>query len=277
MNSKYSFLSAETEILGLARHFDFVIKLTEHDSYQKLINGDVSALATYAHEWTHYIQYLSTSLGDLLAETERNIYNMKNLLAFEISRTLRGKISIPLVNLLDSGLYPKNENIKNYIQNLKILATCQTVFHSSWNGQAHNIDSNLSTIRLQRPFKLDAYSGTLIYTPDGKPPQIFRISATQIFEHAAKAIELVLENGIFSNNLFQPEFFDYFGLFLYLYQEGFINFETAGDNIWRVTLSDLPADKGGTFGALMLMFICCQVALTLYSHPNFFLKILWTN
>lgn len=60
-------------ILGLARQFDFVIRLFENDAFARLQQNERQILAVYAHEWTHYFQFLSTSLGTFAAQTEKLI------------------------------------------------------------------------------------------------------------------------------------------------------------------------------------------------------------
>lgn len=92
----------ELKILGLARHFDFLIRLCERDAYHKIINGDTEILATYAHEWTHYIQYLSTFLGNFLADNERNIHFTKHALVILVSKALAGIFTTPVLDLLYS-------------------------------------------------------------------------------------------------------------------------------------------------------------------------------
>ncbi len=53
------FEKASLQILGLARQFDFMIRLFGEDAYTRLSTVDRTILAVYAHEWTHYFQFLS--------------------------------------------------------------------------------------------------------------------------------------------------------------------------------------------------------------------------
>jgi hypothetical protein len=117
---------------------------------------------------------------------------------------------------------------------------------------------------------LDPKAGSLVFTPANGEAIILKISAMQIFEHAAKANELILSKGVFSGHLMRTEYFDYFALVLFLYQEGQVEFIRVGQQSWRITVPDMLPDNGGSVGALMLIYACCQIALMIEVHPNYY-------
>jgi hypothetical protein len=254
-------------ILGIAFKFDFSVKLTSPGVYSRLRNLDIDALATYFHEWTHYIQYLSTSLGDCAAELERNLHLTKWKLCLELAKLSSKPLPIPITKLLlEDESIQNNPVIVSLINSVKILVECQKILHKKWSKEIVKIQ--LDQIRKTKPFNLDFENNALIYTTEENQITL-PISISQIFEHAATANELIIRQGIVSSQYFNSQYFDYFALFLYLYQENQIDFIQISPNQWQITLPDMPAENGGATGALTLIYACCQIALMLYMHPRF--------
>jgi hypothetical protein len=273
MNGKDSLSQPELRILGLTRQFDFLIRLSEPGAYHKIINSDIEILATYAHEWTHYIQFLSTSLGNFIAENERNIYFVKNTLVMLISKALAGKFALPISELLHSNSkLLGNSEISHAVETLKILAACRSTVCWSWSKEVNGISLNLEEIRERCPFKIDIESGSLVFICTDGSERSLRVSATQVLEHAAIANELMLGRGIRLRRLLCPELLDYFAFFLFLYQEGEIEFLSIDKDILIPRIPGFLSGDIGSSAASALMYTCCQISLMLYLHPKYLPK-----
>lgn len=122
--------------------------------YHKIIKGNTKILATYAHEWTHYIQYLSTFLGNFLADNERNIHFAKHALVILVSKALAGRVTMPVLDLLYSGdMLLGNSEIRYYLKTLEILVACQSAACQSWSEEVRGISLSLDEIRERVPSK----------------------------------------------------------------------------------------------------------------------------
>jgi hypothetical protein len=251
---------------GIARAFDFVIKMPEDDAYQKFRTSDPDFLTTYVHEWTHYTQFLSTSLGSFAAELERNIHLSKQLLAIRLSQVLRGHVSIPLRNILttdnDAIRHPE---VAATISTLRLLTACRQTLDASWSGQLPSFPIDLEYVREKRPLKLDPECRQLAFTAPNGILYDLRITARQMLEHAAKANELLFRRGVLDSSQINSSTLDYYGLLLYLYQEEHIGLEHQRGTSYRVLGKPRFSDPTGTVPALMLIFTCCQLSLMLYA------------
>jgi hypothetical protein len=62
-------------LAGLARVLDLLLVFPQPGDYERLLDGNASFLRTWAHEWTHYFQFVSTNVGHALI----NLYTTQYL------------------------------------------------------------------------------------------------------------------------------------------------------------------------------------------------------
>lgn len=187
-----------------------------------------------------------------------------------VSKTLAGKLTLPISELLHpNSKLLGNSEISHAVETLKILAAYRSTVCWSWSKEAKGISLDLERIRERRPFKIDIESGSLVFIcTDGSEKQL-RVSATQILEHAAIANELLLGRGIKLGQLLCPELIDYFAFFLFLYQEGEIEFLSIDKDTLIPRIPGFLSEDMKSYAASALMYACCQISLMLYLHPKY--------
>lgn len=222
-------------------------------------------MATFVHEWTHYFHFLSSSLGNFIAELEQNAFTIKYSLLIWISKEARGDLSLPVVNMLEQRPALRAVPIiEQGINLLKRTVSCQQMLSASWSTLLHEQLDELEEIRHRKPFVLNEDIGSLLFRcRDGKTIRL-RLTSLQLLEHAAKANELILSQGVVPRNQFRTELLDYVGIILFLYQEGIIELERESENQVRLTMSGWQGKETGSIAALLTLFLCCQLSLTLY-------------
>ena len=254
-------------ILGLARRFDFTISLTVDGAYEKLKSGDKSIVGLLVHEWTHYVQYLCTSLGNYMAELDRLILVTRLNLVISAIAALSGKPSLPVVQSIETETAVRADlRVRRHLSTLEHLMQSYNMLHCSWVDRMPDEKLNLDEIRRSRPFALDFERRALTFATTGAEKSVLPISALQLLEHAATANELLSNGGRIDKSYLTSSMADYFGLFIYLYQEGHIDIVLSGTSATELELR--ASVKGRVSNAQFFMFIytCCQIALMLYDE-----------
>jgi len=263
--SKPFFTESQQRILGLARQFDFVIKLTSPNAYSSVVSGNPSVLPVYAHEWTHFVQFLTTSLGNLVAETERLLFFVKFQLVMFTSAASSGELALPLQSMLrDRPHLQSDPRIRATIGRISSLAGRMQALCVPWGKLLCSEAFNLEMLHKKRPFHLDTSERCLIYRCNSGSDMYLPITATQLLEHAAKANEIMLTGGNIRIDELVPTMFDYFGIFLYLVQEGRLCLVDVRPGVVRMELTSGNDAQVRTLGALICMYASCQISQMLY-------------
>jgi len=267
-NSHPLFDQASLQILGLARQFDFVIRLFQQDAYARLRAGEREILSVYAHEWTHYFHFLGTWLGNFAAETELNCFHLKMNLLVQTSVATGGNFEPPVLELLKRApALVARPKVREAADALAIHCQVRKKLYSTWAIHETPQHLTLEEIRRRRPFALDQGRRALTYTSSNGSVAELRISVKQILEHAAQCSQAMVAGGIFTRNLLRKELLDYHGLILYMYQERMLNILT-NDELFMIVL---PGKEGAeaVLMTLTTIFLACQVALMLNLLPQF--------
>ncbi len=262
------FSQTSLQILGLARQFDFVIHLLQQDAYARLRAGEREILSIYAHEWTHYFQFLGTSLGNFAAETELNCFHLKMNLLVQTSIATSGTLEPPVLDMLkhDRQLLHR-PRVRAAADALAVHCQVRSRLYSKWDVQENPPYLTLEDVRRRRPFALDHASGTLTYKRDDGSIVCLRISLRQILELAAKCNQTIVTGGVFTVGLLRKDLLDYHGLILFMYQEGIVDIVT-NDELFTVALAGHEGPEAVLF-TLTTIFLTCQIALMLYLVPAF--------
>jgi hypothetical protein len=229
-------------------------------------------MATYAHEWTHYFQLLGTSLGNYAAELETNAWLMKHYLLVQVAIAARGKLTFPVMRMLErDDRLCEVPRVAEAVEAIEELCRARNHLYCSWVIDEKE-DFDLGKIRTRRPFSLNAEQGTLRFASEDGRIIDLRISGLQLLEHAARCSEAIIHGGTLTSDLLRPQALDYHGLFLFLYQEGHIDFR-SGDGIFQIVLpgmESLPSKEAAASTLLTwsFLFTCFQVALMLYLDPK---------
>ncbi len=262
------FSESQSKNLGLARQFDFWIKLTSPNAYSSFRSGDLSLLPVYAHEWTHYVQFLTTSLANLVAETERLLFFSKLQLVIFTSAASSGALAPPIESMLkERDDFQADPRIRPTINNISSLTGRVQALCVPWAELICDEAFNLEMLR-KRPFRLDLSERCLIYNSNSGSEVHLPITATQLLEHAAKANELMLTGGNIRIKGLVPSMFDYFGIFLYLVQEGRLRLVSVGTGVVRMELTSGNDARVRMLGALICMYASCQISQMLYVDPE---------
>lgn len=242
-----------TELAGLARAMDLVIVLPQRGDYENLLAGKQSAMVTYAHEWTHYFQFISTNLGHTLIELHHVLFEIR----FRFLEKLRldgWDTSTPALEWVKSrraAISDESDLLLHCILDIEnIFADEFSYFHSKGYTPTH--DSR--EIRLMDG---DPHTGQTVQLGTWKG----RLCVLPILEHAAIANEYVVSRGFSFDRFFDPSLADYFFAFWYLMQKGSIRLRPeAGKSL--VTISSCSFDTRG-HSVPLILFLFSQMALNI--------------
>jgi hypothetical protein len=250
-------------VLGFARPSDFLIRLTGRWAYLEIGTRRPETIPTYVHEWTHFFHFHTSSLGDLIAELERNKFFINHSLAI-IGNKVAGR---PLPQPMNQSIRANSQVLSDERVATLIAALDDTVENEktlldTWSGLVSKQDIDLGRLRAERPFTLNVDEAKLRFRRADGTVVDLRITGRQQLEHAAMANELPVTGFLLGPGSIHPDLMDYVGLFLFLFQEGVIDIDAKGRSGWRVSSTNEAILS--TRGIVTSVFICCQLALMLY-------------
>lgn len=244
------------EVAGLARPFDFLIVLPRHGCYEEMTKGKIEQVfPLLAHEWTHYFQFLSTNLGNLLAELSHQLYFSRFELIMSLGVDHAWDFKVPAARFLNTMPSARSSRVDETIE---ILAHTQDALSAAY-----------------RPFvaqnKAFPEPWQKIYlTDDGQlscGDKSWQLSILQILEHAAMTSECQLTLGVLPESFWMAELADYSVLYWYLHQQNVINVDTevcdaesTGTKGFRITRCSFDPDP---LAVPMVFFLLTQIALNI--------------
>ena len=280
-SSTFDLSTRDAKITGLARRFDFTISIPSNNSYHLLTKKPAAnSIGLLAHEWTHYLQYISTSLGSYLAETDRQILAAKLNLVLHTYAALGEVPSAPLVDQIDGDRRLRAASIQRFVTLLKTLVGDHSTLSASWNVDFTFPLFSLQRLRDEKPFSFDEETCSFLYSDVRGEKHAFQITALQILEHAAIANELIVEGFQLDLTYLSPKMLDYFAFYLYLYQEGFLSIYVdeqqgkllfAANDFDGITLEGNTIRLSGTndvAAVVMQAYTICQLALMSYERDD---------
>ncbi len=260
------FDSSNLQILGQARHFDFWIKLGIPNPLAAVQSGDRQAAALYAHEFTHYVQLLTSSLGNLVAETERVLFFLKWALLYQVTGAAGGALELPVLEMLKRRpQIAENGQVRESMSFASAYSDAMGALCTSWVGLVKEEHFDPRTLRERRPFRLDSDARSLVYTRLSGDEIALPITALQLLELGAVASELLMSGGIILEGKLTAQMADYYGALLFLVQEGHLLLRPLGSGKVRVQLAGSGPDNVLMLGAAISLYVCCQVSQMLYA------------
>ena len=204
-----------TEVLGLARVFDCLLVMPGNNRVDKFKDEDTETIRIYAHEWSHYFQYVSTNMGHLLLDVYYQLYQAHLRMLVYAALEEGWDYSTPFVHWLRNH---QPFNSKSLSVSSIIADDTQKSLRLVFRPLVERIHSGFTC---DCDFNLQD-NGCLQY--NGKEVEL---SVLQIIEHAAIAGELQCFGNIFRSDFYSPKLLDYYLIFWYLRNKGFISIEPA--------------------------------------------------
>ena len=195
-------------VLGMFDSMDFAVRVYRPNLYNDLfVEYTPETVLTFFHEYTHYVQFLSTAIGRRISYFRR-LTTANRLKA--ISMCPR-PISLPLTECIEKK---KRENSKlaEFLNINKAIEGNISHFYTDWRNPINEVlnqfpSQTISTdfLRQHKPITLDVKEGAFIFhLPNGSDAR-FQVSSYQICEFMAFAVETDLAN----RNHFRPQVDEY--------------------------------------------------------------------
>lgn len=191
---------ANRTLLGFFKPLDFAIRLSGENPLREAFHDQnpVAQLAFY-HEWVHYLQFISTAFGRQISYARR----VTTLMRLRLLTACSTPINLPLAKwLAEKRQGAASLEVVAMLRQLEATELSWSHFHVDWSESIRKVATackakpllNVAYLRQHAPISLDLTEGAFVFSlPTGEAVR-FPVSAYQICEFMAFAVEQDLAN-----------------------------------------------------------------------------------